>query len=128
MVCNYCRSDLLFLKEADDKTGLYCKNCGRWLKWVSGEEKAKLLDEIEKRKRAITIDGADLEAVKEKLKIYKKRYQTLSDELLHFKQRSQKKQTANDMEAAAMYDKALKLKELTAKITAYTEVLQTLRL
>jgi uncharacterized Zn finger protein (UPF0148 family) len=128
MVCSYCKSDLLFLKEAENKTGLYCKNCGRWIKWVSGEEKAKLVDEIEKRKRAITIDGADLETVKEKLKNYKKKYNALSEELIYFKQRAQKKQTTNDMEAAAMYDKALKLKELAAKIAAYNEVLMTLRL
>lgn len=128
MVCGYCKSDIVFLKDSEDKTGVYCQNCGRWLKWVDQEEKAKLMAEIEKRKRAITIDGADFEAVREKLKAYKKKYEAISEELRFFKQRNAKNKVTNEMEAAAMYDKALKLKELTAKISAYDEILSTLRL
>lgn len=127
MYCSYCKSDLLILKETDNKTGLYCQNCGRWLKWVDDEEKAKIQSEIEKRKRAITIDGNDLAMVKEKLKAYKKKYDSISEEIRFYKQRSAK-QIPNEREAQAMYDKALKLKELTAKIDAYNEVLFTLRL
>jgi uncharacterized Zn finger protein (UPF0148 family) len=128
MVCDYCKSDLFYLKDKDDKTGLYCQSCGRWLKWVSGDEKAKIMSEIEKRKRAITIDGADFEIVKEKLKAYKKKYDSISEEIRFYKQRSTKNKTGGDLQATAMYDKALKLKELSAKIAAYDEVLLTLRL
>jgi hypothetical protein len=128
MVCSYCKSDSIFLKESDDKTGVYCQNCGRWLKWVDQSEKAKILSEIEKKKRAITIDGADFEIVKEKLKVYKKKYESISEDLRFYKQRSAKKQGSNELEAASMYDKALKLKELTAKIEAYNEIIITLRL
>jgi hypothetical protein len=128
MTCSYCKSELLFLKDSEDKTGLYCQNCGRWLKWVDQSEKAKILSEIEKRKREIKIDGLDLEAVRGKFKNYKKKYDSLSEELRFYKQRNVKKQGTNELEAAAMYDKALKLKELTAKISAYDEVLLTLRL
>jgi hypothetical protein len=127
MVCGYCKSDMFFLKDSEDKTGVYCQSCGRWLKWVDSEEKMKLMAEIEKRKRAITVDGANLELVKEKLKAYKKKYDSISEELRFFKQRSTKNK-ANELESAAMYDKALKLKELTAKIAAYDEVLTTLRI
>lgn len=128
MVCGYCKSDLVCLKEAEGKNGVYCQNCGRWLKWVDDVEKAKLLSEIEKRKRELRIDGADFETVREKLRNYKKKYDALSEELRFYKQRSAKKQNSNELEAASMYEKALKLKELTAKIAAYDEVLVTLRL
>lgn len=128
MVCSYCKSDLIFLKETEGKTGVYCQNCGRWLKWVDSVEKAKILGEIEKRKREIRIDGADFDLVKEKLRKYKKKYDSVSEELRYFKQRNMKKQPANQLEASAMYEKALKLKELTAKISAYEEIIMILRL
>lgn len=128
MVCDYCKSDLFFLKDKDDKTGLYCQSCGRWLKWVDQAEKAKIMSDIEKKKRAITIDGADFETVKEKLKAYKKKYDSISEEIRFYKQRSAKKQAGGELEANAIYDKALKLKELTAKIAAYEEIIVTLRL
>jgi hypothetical protein len=128
MVCSFCKSEILFLKDSEGKTGLYCQNCGRWLKWVDQAEKAKIMSDIEKRKRELRIDGSDLELVREKLKTYKKKYDSLSEELRFYKQRNTKKQGSNELEAAAMYEKALKLKELTAKIAAYDEVLVTLRL
>jgi ABC-type phosphate transport system auxiliary subunit len=128
MVCDYCRSEFLFLKEQDGKDALYCKSCGRWLKWVDSAEKAKISNEIEKRKRELRIDGADLEIVREKYKAYKKKYESVSEELRYFKDRSAKKQISSEIEASAMYDKALKLKELNAKIAAFEEVLTTLRL
>jgi hypothetical protein len=128
MICGYCKSDLVYLKESEGKTGVYCQSCDRWLKWVDGDEKAKIQAEIDKRRRSITIDGNDLELVREKLKAYKKKYEALSDDLRFFKQRNTKKQATTEMETAAMYDKALKLKELTAKIAAYDEVLLTLKL
>ncbi|CDZ24242.1 hypothetical protein CCDG5_1125 [[Clostridium] cellulosi] len=127
MICSYCKSDIVYLKESEGKTGVYCQNCDRWLKWVDGEEKTKILNEINKRKREIRIDGADYDIVREKLRTYKKKYEALSEELRFFKQRSAKQNTS-DLEASAMYEKALKLKELTAKIAAYDEVLLTLRL
>jgi ABC-type phosphate transport system auxiliary subunit len=116
------------MKEQDDKIGLYCKSCGRWLKWVDQEEKVKISNDIEKRKREVRIDGADLEMVREKYKAYKKKYDSVSEELHYFKARNEKKQISSDIEASAMYEKALKLKELTAKIAAFEEVLTTLRL
>lgn len=128
MICGYCKSDVVYLKEAEGKTGVYCQNCERWLKWVDNDEKVKIQAEIDKRKRSITVDGHDFEEVREKLKAYKKKYDSISEELRFFKQRSAKKQATNEMEAAAMYDKVLKLKELTAKIAAYDEVLLTLKL
>lgn len=128
MICDYCKNDIFVLKDQEDKTALYCKNCGRWLKWVDQAEKSKIISDIERRKRELRIDGADLEIVKEKLKAYKKKYDTVSEELRYFKDRNTKKQITSEMEAATMYEKVLKLKELTAKIAGYDEVLLTLRL
>lgn len=127
MVCGYCKSDLVYMKENEGKTGLYCQNCGRWLRWVSDDEKSKIRAEIERRKNQIVIDGADFELVKNKYRQYKKKYDSLSEDVKFFKQKSAKNKSS-EIEAAAMYEKVLKLKEVTAKIAAYDEVLMALRL
>lgn len=128
MRCEYCKSEILFLKNTEGKTGLYCKNCGRWLRWVDGEEKQKIEDAIERQKREIRIDGSDVERVKENLKGYKKRLEDLNNEINYFKERNAKKQISSEIEKAAFYEKALKMKELSNKITAYQEILSILRL
>lgn len=127
MICDYCKSELLYLKEQDGKIALFCRSCGRWLKWVDPSDKAKIQNELDKQRREIRIDGADLELVKEKYRAYKKKFDSLSEELRLYKDRSTRKPTT-EMEASLMYDKALKLKELSAKMTAYKEVLMSLRL
>lgn len=127
MICGYCKSDKVFLKENEGKTGLYCQNCGRWLKWISDEEKSKVMAEIEKRKRQIVIDGADFETVKEKYREYKKKSDKISEDVKFFKQKNAKSKIS-EIEASAVYEKVLKLKELNAKLAAYDEVLMTLRL
>lgn len=37
--CKYCGSVNLELEEKGNQTGLYCCDCGKWLKWVTKEEK-----------------------------------------------------------------------------------------
>ena len=128
MICDFCKSENLYLKEADGKTGLYCKSCGRWLKWVNLQEKIQISEAIERQKREIRIDGNDVNAVKEKLKAYVKKLETLNSEINYFKSKMDKNQMKSDMEKAAMYERALKMKELNTKILAYREVLTTLRL
>lgn len=128
MVCGYCKSERMTLKETEGKTGLYCLDCGRWLKWVGAEEKSKLEADIQKQRREMRIDGADLEKVREKYAAYKKKYTALSEEVRFYQERVARKQAQNEMEASTMYDKALKLKDLMAKMAAYDEVLVTLRL
>ena len=128
MKCDYCKNEILYLKESEGQTGLYCKSCGRWLRWVDKAEKQKVADEIERQKREIRIDGANVEKVKETLKVYKKKLETLNSELQYFKDRNDKKQITSEIEKAAMYEKVLKMKELNAKIAAYNEILMTLRL
>lgn len=39
MQCEKCNSSEMFLrKKGQDKTGLYCSVCGRWIKWVGKKE------------------------------------------------------------------------------------------
>lgn len=37
-ICPKCNSENLFTKENGNQTGLYCKDCGAWIKWLSKKE------------------------------------------------------------------------------------------
>mgnify|MGYP000630693092 CR=1 FL=1 len=37
--CKKCGSLDVYVKENGTQTGLYCGNCGAWLKWLGKEEK-----------------------------------------------------------------------------------------
>ena len=37
--CKYCLTTETVLREKGPHIGAYCANCGRWLKWLSKEEK-----------------------------------------------------------------------------------------
>lgn len=37
-VCEKCGSIDLFLEEKGTHTGLYCGDCGTWIKWVGKKE------------------------------------------------------------------------------------------
>lgn len=36
--CPKCNSTNLFTKKKETQTGLYCKDCGRWIKWLNKDE------------------------------------------------------------------------------------------
>lgn len=36
--CPKCNSTNLFTQKKDTQTGLYCKECGRWIKWLNKDE------------------------------------------------------------------------------------------
>ena len=36
--CPKCNSTNLFTRKKDTQTGLYCKECGRWIKWLNKDE------------------------------------------------------------------------------------------
>lgn len=126
MYCNYCKSENLFLKNDGDKTGLYCKSCGRWLSWVSPAEKAKIEGQLEKQKREIRIDGLDVQRVMDKFKKLKEKYKTLSDDIQYTKEHVAK--SGSEIEKKAFYDKIVKLKDLSIRITDFDEVLTALHL
>lgn len=126
MVCNFCKSENLYMKEADSKTGLFCKSCGRWLKWVTPDEKAVIQRQIDRQKREIRIDGQDVERVIEKYKGYKQKYKALNDEIAFLRDSIGK--NSSEIEKSAMMARVLKLKELTTMIAAYDEILLALGL
>ena len=37
--CPHCGSIDVFTKEKGTQTGLYCGDCGKWIKWVGKDEK-----------------------------------------------------------------------------------------
>ncbi len=49
-VCDKCGSIDLFLEEKGRHTGLYCGDCGAWLKWVGKKEIPLVKRFIEARK------------------------------------------------------------------------------
>jgi uncharacterized protein YbaR (Trm112 family) len=126
MTCGYCKSEILFLKDEGDKTGLYCKSCGRWLKWVDPSEKSAIAAQIDDLKNEMHIDARDVARVMEIYKAYKKKIKDLNDEIYYFNKNSAK--GGSDIEKSAMYAKVLKLKELSAKISAYDEIIMALGL
>jgi uncharacterized Zn finger protein (UPF0148 family) len=51
-VCNKCGSMDLFIKQnGEHQTGLYCSDCGKWIKWVSKSELALVEKFIEEQKK-----------------------------------------------------------------------------
>lgn len=48
--CNKCGSTDLFIKKSGNNVGLYCGDCGSWIKWVSKKELLLVERFIEKNK------------------------------------------------------------------------------
>lgn len=36
--CEKCGSADVFIKKSGNQTGLYCGDCGKWIKWLSKDE------------------------------------------------------------------------------------------
>lgn len=36
--CNKCGCEEFYIKESGTQTGLYCKKCNKWIKWLSKKE------------------------------------------------------------------------------------------
>jgi len=37
-VCSKCSGTFTFIKKNNTQTGLYCSDCGKWVKWLGKEE------------------------------------------------------------------------------------------
>jgi len=37
-VCSKCNGTFIFIKKNNTQTGLYCSDCGKWVKWLGKEE------------------------------------------------------------------------------------------
>lgn len=51
--CEKCGSMDLFIKSNGSQTGLYCSDCGKWIKWVSKSELPLVEKFIEDNKRTV---------------------------------------------------------------------------
>lgn len=38
MKCNRCGSEHVFLRSACSNVGIYCADCGKWIKWATKDE------------------------------------------------------------------------------------------
>ena len=38
MKCNRCGSEYVFLRSSWNNVGIYCANCGKWIKWAAKDE------------------------------------------------------------------------------------------
>lgn len=126
MVCIFCKSESLYLKEAEGKTGLYCKSCGRWIRWVGSGEKSSIERELDRQRREIRLEGADVDRATEKYRAYRQKYRTLSDDISSTKDIVAK--SGSEIGKNALYSKVLRLKELGIRIDAYEELFRTLGL
>jgi transcription elongation factor Elf1 len=48
--CPKCNSADVFIKETGKQIGLYCGDCGKWIKWLGKEEQRLVERWIESRK------------------------------------------------------------------------------
>lgn len=126
MVCIFCKSEFLYLKETEGKIGLYCKSCGRWIRWVTPAERAGVERELDRQRREIRLDGADVARAMEKYRAYRQKYQTLSDDISSTKDIVTR--SGSEIGKSVLYSKVLKLKDLGIRIEAYEEVFRTLGL
>jgi DNA-directed RNA polymerase subunit RPC12/RpoP len=53
MKCNRCGSEHVFLESARSNVGIYCADCGKWIKWATKDE----VRVIEHRQMKYTIGG-----------------------------------------------------------------------
>lgn len=51
--CKKCGSVDLFIKENGVQTGLYCSDCGSWIKWLGKNDKRLAEKQIEETKNEI---------------------------------------------------------------------------
>ena len=48
LACNKCGSVDVFIKaKNENQTGLYCNDCGSWIKWISKNEKNLIENQLE---------------------------------------------------------------------------------
>lgn len=45
--CSRCKSKEIFIRMSGNNTGLYCSKCGKWIKWLSKNEKRLAEKQIE---------------------------------------------------------------------------------
>jgi len=57
-ICSKCNGTFTFIKKNNTQTGLYCSDCGKWIKWL-GKEEIRLYErqlEIDKMKSEVIME------------------------------------------------------------------------
>lgn len=62
--CPHCHSKEIFTEEVNSQTGLYCADCGKWIKWLNKDE-ARLAKRQESIQRETVVQRMAM-ALKEK--------------------------------------------------------------
>lgn len=66
--CKKCGSTKVFTDTKGNQTGIYCSECGKWVKWATKDE-IRLIDHNSTSDAKLTVDAiAELQAENEKLK------------------------------------------------------------
>lgn len=60
--CPKCGSEDLFLRKSGNNMGLYCGDCGKWIKWVNKNERTIIEKYIEMRSRGINVWNSESES------------------------------------------------------------------
>lgn len=51
--CSKCKSKDVFIKKSGNNTGLYCGDCGAWIKWLNKTEIRLVQRQIEMNKKKL---------------------------------------------------------------------------
>ena len=62
--CPKCGSIDVYIKENGTQTGLYCGDCGKWIKWLGKEEKRLVERWIESNKLTTAEVDIDIKSMK----------------------------------------------------------------
>ena len=57
-ICSKCNGTFTFIKKNNTQTGLYCSDCGKWIKWL-GKEEIRLYEkklEMDKMKSEVVME------------------------------------------------------------------------
>lgn len=51
--CKNCHSKRLYVQKTDTDTGLFCRDCGKWIQWLTQDEVVLAKEQIGKLKNPI---------------------------------------------------------------------------
>lgn len=47
--CKKCNSENIEVRQANKRTGLYCRDCGAWIQWLTYRETLRMYDHMNKK-------------------------------------------------------------------------------
>lgn len=85
--CEKCGSKEVYIKKVNSSTGLYCSDCGKWIKWLPKNEidlAERYIEEYNKQhKNSVDVNiNADVETFLNSLKLYSKLLKISKKELI----------------------------------------------